>query len=173
MAGSLEFIKSVAESSSVTFVDITNCFSADYDVYVLSFADVDLAGAGDENMNIRLLDSGGSPISQNEYDYADLVLRYASSFTELNDTSSAEFTFGAGYVSAANMGAGGLIGYFYSPFNSSSYTFFHHQQSNSQGHSGQKYIGVHKSSEQITGIRIFVDNGTIERLGASVYGVKG
>ena len=172
MAGNLEFIKSVSSSSSVTSVDITSCFSADYDVYMLSFADVDLDGAGDENIDIRLLDSGGSAIFASEYDYAGLVLRYSSSFSEIKDTSATQFTYGAGYVSAANMGAGGLIGYFYNPFDSSSYTFFQHQQSNSQGHSGQKYIGVHKSAEQITGIQIRVDSGTIERLGASIYGVK-
>ena len=172
MATNLQFIKSVSSTASVTSVDITDCFNANYDVYMLSFADVDLAGAGDENINIRLLDSGGSPISQNEYDYADLILRYGSSFTEVRDTGQAEWVYGGGYVSAANVGSGGLIAYIYNPYDSSSYTFLQHQQANTAGHSGQKYIGVHKSAEQITGIRIYVDSGTIERLSASIYGVK-
>jgi len=172
MSTNLQFIKSVSSSSSVTSVDITSCFSADYDVYMLSFSDVDLAGAGDENIDIRLLDSGGSAISASEYDYAVLVLRYSSSFTETRDTGQAQFTFGAGYTTASNVGAGGLIAYFYNPYDSSSYTFTQHQQANTAGHSGQKYIGVHKSAEQITGIQIRVGNGTIERLSASMYGVK-
>ena len=172
MATNLEFIKSVSSSASVTSVDITNCFSDKYDVYMLSFADIDIDGAGDENIDIRLLDSGGSAISASEYDYAVWVLRYGSSFTETGATGQAAWVYGGGYVSAANVGSGGLIGYFYNPFDSSSYTFFQHQQSNSQGHSGQKYIGVHKSTEQITGIQIRVDSGTIERLSASIYGVK-
>ena len=172
MATNLEFIKSVSSSASVTSVDITNCFSDKYDVYMLSFADVDLDGAGDENIDIRLLDSGGSAISASEYDYAVLVLRYSSAFTETRATGQAQFTFGAGYVTASNIGAGGLIAYFYNPYDSSSYTFTQHQQSNSAGHSGQKYIGVHKSAEQITGLQIRVDSGTIERLSASIYGVK-
>jgi hypothetical protein len=172
MAGNLEFIKSVSSSSSVTSVDITSCFSADYDVYMLSFADIDIDGAGSENIDMRLLDSGGTAISASEYDYAGLVLRYSATFSEVRATSQAQFTYGAGYVSAADVGAGGLIAYFYNPYDSSSYTFTQHQQANSEGHSGQKYIGVHKSAEQITGIQIRVDSGTIERLSASVYGVK-
>ena len=172
MATNLEFIKSVSSSASVTSVDITDCFSANYDVYMLSFADLDINGAGAENIDIRLLDSGGSAISASEYDYAVLVLRYGSAFTETRATGQAQFTYGAGYVDAVIVGAGGLIAYFYNPYDSSSYTFTQHQQSNTSGHSGQKYIGVHKSAEQITGLQIRVDSGTIDRFSASIYGVK-
>jgi hypothetical protein len=174
MAGSLEFIKSVSSSSSVTSVDITSCFSADYDVYMLSFADIDIDGAGDENIDIRFLDSVGTAISAAEYDYADLFLRYNTTFSEVRGTSATQFTYGGGYLPASDIGAGGLIAYIYNPYDSSSYTFFQHQSvSIAAGAAGQKYIGVHKSAEQITGIQIRVDSGTIERLGASVYGVKG
>ena len=172
MATNLQFIKSVSSSSSVTSVDITDCFSADYDVYMLSFADIDIDGAGDENIDIRLLDSVGTAISASEYDYAGLVLRYSTTFSEVRATSDSQFLYGAGYVSASDVGAGGLIAYIYNPFDSSSYTFFQHQQANTAGASGFKYIGVHKSAEQITGIQIRVDSGTIERLSASIYGVK-
>jgi hypothetical protein len=172
MATNLEFIKSVSSSSSVTSVDITDCFSANYDVYMLSFADIDIDGAGDENIDIRLLDSVGTAISASEYDYAGLVLRYSTTFSEVRETSASQFLYGAGYVSASDVGAGGLIAYIYNPFDSSSYTFFQHQQANTAGASGFKYIGVHKSAEQITGIQIRVDSGTIERLSASIYGVK-
>jgi len=172
MATDLQFIKSVSSSSSVTSVDITDCFSANYDVYMLSFADIDIDGAGDENIDIRLLDSVGTAISASEYDYAGLVLRYSTTFSEVRETSASQFLYGAGYVSASDVGAGGLIAYIYNPYDSSSYTFLQHQQANSANHSGQKYIGVHKSAEQISGIQIRVDSGTIERLSASIYGVK-
>ena len=172
MATSLQFIKSVSSSASVTSVDITNCFSDKYDVYMLTFADIDINGAGAENIDIRLLDSGGSSISASEYDYAGLVLRYGSSFSEVRDTSASQFLYGAGYVDAVTVGAGGLIAYIYNPFDSSSYTFLQHQQANTASHSGQKYIGVHKSAEQITGLQIRVDSGTIDRFSASIYGVK-
>ena len=172
MATNLQFIKSVSSSASVTSVDITNCFSDKYDVYMLSFADIDIDGAGDENIDIRLLDSVGTAISASEYDYAGLVLRYSTTFSEVRATSASQFLYGAGYVSASDVGAGGLIAYIYNPYDSSSYTFLQHQQANSANHSGQKYIGVHKSAEQISGIQIRVDSGTIERLSASIYGVK-
>tara|TARA_B100000427_G_C15079803_1_gene407976 strand:+ start:24 stop:542 length:519 start_codon:yes stop_codon:yes gene_type:complete len=172
MATNLQFIKSVSSFDSVTSVDITDCFSNSYDVYMLSFADVDIDGAGDENIDIRFLDSGGSSITASEYAYAGLVLRYSAGFSEIKSTSTTAFTYGAGYVSDSNVGAGGLIAYIYNPYDSSSYTFLQHQQCNTAGHSGQKYIGVHTSAEQITGIQIRVDSGTIEKLSASMYGVK-
>ena len=36
MAGNLEFIKSVEVTTSTSSVDVTNCFSSDYDVYKIT-----------------------------------------------------------------------------------------------------------------------------------------
>lgn len=172
MTSSLEHIKSVSSTSSVTSVNITNCFSSDYEVYMLTVADIDLDGAGDENVDIRLLDSGGSVISASEYDWAQLILRTNAAFTENNNTSDTKFTYGVGYGPASDNGMLGTTNYFFSPDDSGSYTWMLGQTVTSATHNGHKYLGVHKSSEQITGIQILVDSGTIERLTANVYGLK-
>jgi len=170
MPTSFQFIKSVKTNNSVTSVDMTDVFTTKYDMYLLTFSELDINGAGAENIDLRLLDSSGSAITASEYDYASLQLRYGSSFTQDRATGQAQFLMGAGYVDATSVGAGSVVAYFYSPA-SASYTFFQHQQVNTSSHSGQKYIGVHKSAEVITGIQIRVDSGTIDRFGASMYGV--
>lgn len=170
----LQFIKNVASTSSVTSVDITDCFSAQYDVYKIVLADLDLDGAGDENIALRFLDSGGTVISAGEYDWASLFIYSHAGFSQVNGTSQAEFLYGMGYASASNNGSLGSIAYIYNPFDSSSFTYLTQQSSTAGGSGGQgnSGLGVHKSAEQLSGLRIFVDSGTIERLTASIYGVK-
>ena len=68
MPGNLELVKTVTGTSSAT-VDVTDCFSADYDVYKVTIYNKE-ALSGAFNQNLRLLDSGGTIISAAEYDYA-------------------------------------------------------------------------------------------------------
>jgi len=176
MATNLEFIKSVSSSASVTSVDITNCFSDNYDVYKLVLADLDIAGAGDENIAVRFLDSGGSVISASEYDYATYFMYSYAGYGEQKATGQTSLVFGMGYSSDRNDGSLGSFINIFNPYDSSSYTFTTQQSTTVTSSSvyaiSNKGIGVHKSAEQLSGVRIFVDSGTIERLGASIYGVK-
>ena len=173
MATNLQFIKSVSSSSSVTSVDITDCFSGKYDVYKLILADLDLAGAGDENIAVRFLDSSGSVISASEYDYATYFMYSYASFSQQKATAQTSLVYGMGYAPASNIGSVGSFIYIFNPYDSSSYTFTTQQSSTyTTGGIGNKGIGVHKSAEQLSGVQILVDSGTIERLGASIYGVN-
>lgn len=177
MATNLEFIKSVSSSASVTSVDITDCFSDKYDVYKLILADLDIAGAGDENIAVRFLDSGGSVISASEYDYATYFMYSYASYSDSNRaTGQTSLVYGMGYSSDRNDGSLGSFINIFNPYDSSSYTFTTQQSTTVTSSSvyaiSNKGIGVHKSAEQLSGVRIFVDSGTIERLGASIYGVK-
>ena len=79
MAGSLEFIKS-ASGTSVSTIDVTNCFSNTYDVYAFSIAKIVSTGSG--YINLRFLDSGGTVITTSNYDYANLIMLSYSSFLE-------------------------------------------------------------------------------------------
>ena len=54
MAGSLELVKTVTGTSSAA-VDVTDCFSADYDVYKVTIYNKE-ASSGAFNQNLRLLD---------------------------------------------------------------------------------------------------------------------
>jgi hypothetical protein len=171
MAGSLEFIKSVS-ASGVSILDATNVFSDKYDVYKLVLDEYDNTSAN-SNGQIRLLDSGGTVISSAEYDHARQNIRAYGSFTEVRGTNT---TF-MGYYSFGSTGVAvgdGIALYIFNPYNSSSYTFIASQGSgfsSGNGGFGYKGISVHKSAEQISGIRLQADTGTVD-LAYSVYGVK-
>jgi len=173
MAGSLEFIKSVNGSSNVTSFDVTDVFTANYDVYkVITTITTDT-----DNLQVpmRLLDSGGSEINQAEYDNAFLELRSSTTFAEgrvIGDTEIIRpMRTGAGSQSAGNN-----VIYFYNPFDSSSYTFLTIQATfwadDTPQLVGNKGITVHKSAETISGFKYFVSSNNITSHNVSVYGVK-
>jgi hypothetical protein len=172
MAGSLEFIKS-ASGTSVSSLDVTDCFSDKYDVYKITYDlnndTFNIVG------NLRFLDSGGSVISASEYDYAALNLNAAGTFVERRGTSQTSILRLT--TSNTNTDSAGFL-YIYNPYDSSSYTFVTFQNSalavpiGSAVEYGVKGIGVHKSAETISGINILVNSGNWNSIEVSVYGVK-
>jgi hypothetical protein len=168
MAGSLEFIKS-ATVSSVSSVSVTDCFSDKYDVYKIIFHSFEKQTSAD-NLGLRLIDSGGSIISDSEYDRALLQLQPDQAFTEVRHTNQTSL-FSVIYQSVNSVGAGSTI-YLFNPYDSSSYTFYINQSNSFDGKMvGRKHIGVHKVAEQTSGFNFFVSNGTFS-MDISVYGVK-
>lgn len=169
MATNLEFIKS-ASGTSVSSLSVTDCFSADYDVYYIDFVDLDLSSA--QNLQPRLIDNTSTVITGNEYDYASLLMRSYGAFSEEKTTNATVLGF-VSYDSSVN-GQGTSL-YIYNPYDSSSYTFIQWQSSShsiTTGGLGRKGIAVHKSAEQITGINFIPFSGTINNLTVNVYGVK-
>ena len=172
MAGNLELISSQTISASTSSIDFDNVFSAKYDVYKITTANISTVGTTNTDVDMRLLDSTGTVIDQAEYDYAEQILRTNSAFGERKATGATSLSqfFGGTDNHPESMGA---VAYVFNPFDSSSYTFFTSQVSYAVAtvYRGFKNIGVHKSAESCRGFRIFtsqnVDEGVI-----SVYGVK-
>jgi hypothetical protein len=168
--GNLEFIKS-ASGTSVSSLSITDCFSDKYDVYVLSIAKEH--SDTDGSIRLKFIDSGGSTISDLEYDSCLLNMGASYGFLENRYT-------GLGYINRAGVSGNtiaestGNITYIYNPYNSSSYTFTQMQDAGvvALGFFGGKGIGVHKSAEQLTGLVLEDSSGTFGFIEASVYGVK-
>ena len=73
MATNLEFIHQQDMSTSTSDISITNLFSDTYSSYFISTSGVQSSGFS--RFTMRLLDSGGSPITQTEYDVAVLFLQ--------------------------------------------------------------------------------------------------
>ena len=171
MATELQFIKS-ASGTSVSSLSVTDCFSDKYDVYKIVISKIDVSTTN--SSTIRLLDSGGSVISDLEYDIAEMDLTsYSSPYAENRGTGQNKGLLGyAGGTGTADMG--GFLTTVYNPNDSSSYTFYNGQSSmkGASGLAGAKYIGVHKSAEQITGINILPSAGTLDNITVNVYGVK-
>jgi hypothetical protein len=170
MAGSLEFIKS-ASGTSVTSLDISDCFSADYDVYQINLVQFDRGTAG--GAGIRLLDSVGTVITANEYDWAYMNMRSYSTFANTAATSDS-YIAGLAYSQTTSLDTTtGAVWNIFNPYDSSSYTFTKGQSSvmvDGYGVVSYKAIGVHKSAEQITGFQIYTNavsfNATVK-----VYGL--
>ena len=179
MATNLQFIKS-ASGTDVASVSVADCFNANYDVYMISITKWKYIGTSNAG-GMRFIDSGGSVISDSEYDFADLQMRNYASFQELKPSTFGSSTStsilvgqdtGSGNALELTTGFNAII---YNPFDSSSYTFTTFQDSSSQSSSAgivYKGIGVHKVAEQITGIN-FLNRGT-GNISATinVYGVK-
>ena len=172
MATNLEFIKS-ASGTSVSSLSVTDCFSADYDVYDITFNYAGNSVTG--YTEFRLLDSTGTEISAAEYDNASLMMRSYNTYIENRSTNS------TGHTLAYNQdfGLGGKLTIF-NPYDSSSYTFLLNQNAGGTTSGGQligwKGIMAHKVAETISGIKIFVSGGgsyDFNYIEVSVYGVKG
>jgi hypothetical protein len=169
MAGNLEFIKS-ASGTSVSTLEVTDCFSDKYDVYAFAITKVDATSDG--NIDLRFIDSGGSVISDAEYDYALLSLISYAGFGETKGTNGTKIE-NIMRVDTDTEKNGGSIHYIFNPYDSSSYTFYLGQSGGavaSSGLIGTKAIGVHKSAEQITGFQFLA--GSYDTLTVNVYGVK-
>ena len=172
--GNLEFIKSVEVTTSTSSVDVTNCFSADYDVYKITTNDFSTVGTTQTALDLRFLDSGGSVVSASNYDYAYLNMKAETTFAEVKATNSSFIDNFFGVPDQSPEGASSVT-YVFNPFSSSSYTFAINQSSRAEAGNfrGQKYIAVLKQAATMSGFRLFetftrpFDEGKI-----SVYGVN-
>lgn len=170
MATNLQFIKS-ASGSGVSSLSVTDCFSANYDVYEV-IATFDKSTTLSNWSSLRFINSGGV-VSTSSYDYASLTLLSYASYPEEKATSSTG-------ISRVNFLHTSLVGgdtkfTIYNPFDSSSYTStnFQNVSSTSTNMFGGKVIGVYKVAEQITGLNIVGDSAyTFDNIKVSIYGVK-
>jgi len=175
MATSLQFIKS-ASGSGVSSLDITDCFSADYDVYYLSITKIDQSSNGTFVYH-RLLDSSNVAISDSSYDQAISILSSnGGTFSEYKTISQSSGFGIAGYGMRDIEDGMGNSAYIFNPYDSSSYTFFTAQSSfilnAGTAMEGYKTISVLKSAEQCNGIQLNAGVGDFTNIKATVYGVK-
>jgi hypothetical protein len=176
MATNLELIKKVT-GTDVNSLDITDCFTSKYTVYKVTekTADYRTTGAGVIDLRHRFIDSGGSVITDSEYDSARLTMKAESSFDNDRFTS---LGYMYGTVLLGNYENAGSVNYVFNPNDSSSYTLMLGQGAGGYDTAnnrfrGTKQIAVHKSAEQITGLNIHSSNGSVNfDLTVSVYGVK-
>jgi len=168
MAGNLEFITS-ASGTSVAEVNVTNCFSADYDVYKIVINNFQTSSA--DNLAIRMINSSGTIVTDSNYDKATQVLRSYNTFQSDAFTNISNF-FQMGDNNANTNGIGETI-YIFNPFSSSSYTFLNQQEASviSAGFKGYKGIGVLKQAVSMTGISFYTNGTSTMDFNASIYGL--
>jgi len=168
--GNLEFIKS-ASGTSVSSLSVTDCFSADYDVYQVNISKVDTTNT--TWVSWSYLDSGGSEITSAIYDEAVLeMLSYAAYVESANTGLNNHLRAMRGTANSTDLG--GLTITIFNPYNSSSYTFSTVQSSgfvSGSGLFGAKGIYVLKQAATHTGIKVSTQLGTLDNITVKVYGL--
>jgi len=173
MSTELQFI-SRTEATGVTSVSITDCFTFDYEVFVINIEDMIFSSRN--AINLRFIDNSGSVISDAEYDRAQLQLRNDSSFSETNATGETSLSS----ITSSSGGSdefGGTWIQVYNPNISSAFTFVTCQSSAyydivTGDLLGYKYVGVHKNAETLKGFQLLHAGGVnFEPIKVNVFGV--
>ena len=112
----LRLINETEVTSGVSTVNVTDIFSADFDIYKVDISD--MAGAN-SYWYLRLINSSGSVITTS-YDNATLLMRSNNTFVEYIGTNTASM-WATSNISYSDGNSG--VFYFFNPFSSSSYTF--------------------------------------------------
>lgn len=160
MATNLEFIKRV-EATSVTELDITDIFSANYDVYYVT---IDFDRNNTQANIIRLLDNTGTVINTG-YQYGVQQANLGGNTgSERKSSSDVRIV----WLSYDQYGSGSF--YVYNPFSSSSHTLI-------SGNSiGGNYLwlghGSLKATTSCTGLKFDANGATYNDIIVTVYGVK-
>lgn len=174
MATNLQLIKSAELTTPASTFKITDCFNDNYDVFkiVVNTMSVDTAVL---YASLRLVDNTNTTISTASYDWAYLNMRMWTSFQQIstpNTTYIGDFNTDSRNTSDSQ----GSVWYIYNPTDTSSYTFAINQNVwHNTGTGGQSFkgIGVLKTTDNITGIEIFLSGaGNIDEAKLSIYGVK-
>jgi len=168
----LRLINETQITSSVSSVNITDVFSADFDIYKITTNGIEDT-TNTPNLIIRFINSSGSVISASNYDYAYLNMRGEVAFAENRGTNQSYIRGFFGFSNATY--SQGSVSYIFNPYSSSSYTFALSQFSSYEAAVRSiKNIGVLKQTASMTGFQLFdldstdFSEGTIRTYGLRV-----
>ena len=93
LGGSLELIASHTVSGVESSINFTDIQGANYDVHFLTILNYETNGGGNELVQIRLSNDGGSSYESSNYQNAQQVCATGGTFTELKSTSDTGLQF--------------------------------------------------------------------------------
>lgn len=168
---SLRLLNQTEITSSVSSVNITDVFSADFDIYCYTITNFS-SSSNATTTRTRFINSSGSVITSSDYDYAFQNLFSNQSPSEPKSTSADNIT---GFIdSTVNDLSAGVVTWIFNPFNSSHYTFGLSQAMSTQNQRAKKAIGLLHQKVSITGFQLYItagdnlDAGTIRTYGLRV-----
>jgi len=167
----LRLINETEITSSVSSVDVTDVFSADFDIYKIVTNGIEDT-TDTPNLILRFINSSGSVVTASNYDYAYLNMRADASFPENTGTNQSYIRGFFGFSNATY--SQGSVSYIFNPFSSSSYTFALSQFSSYQSALRSiKNIGVLKQTASITGFQLFdLDSTDFSEGVIKTYGLR-
>ena len=166
-------IKEVTADGTAATLDITNIFSADYDIYKITSTSHQNSDTH-TGLHLRFIDSGGSVITAGDYDYGRVRLKTDNNTLHERLENQSRITNQFGLADLHPEGST-TVTYVFNPFNSSTYTFT--TEETLWTYTGQiemrKGIGVLTQTASMTGIRAYLDANTItNKTKIRVYGIK-
>ena len=166
----LRLINQTDITSDVSSVNVTDVFSADFDIYKITIDNASL-NTSSTDLRYRFINASGSVVSASNYDSAFLVLNSGSAFGEERETNTTH-TEGISYLDTAP-DSSSVVSYIFNPYSSSSYTFLTSQASTHSGrYYGHKGIAVLKQASSITGINVLASSNSIASGVIRTYGLR-
>jgi len=165
----LRFIDKTS-ASSVSSISLTDCFSADFDVYKIHV----VMDGTTTNKDIRLqyINSSGAIDTTANYSIGAMFMSSYTNFIELRYNSQSSHL-----VTGYNYDGGTGIEYtIFNPYSSSLYTGLISQSSGAYNSSGVKMVGttavgLHLGKTSMTGINIIPSASTLKDIEVKVYGI--
>jgi len=154
-------------ASSVSSVDVTDVFSADFDIYKISVVG-DFTNTN-QIINARFINSSGSVVTASNYNYAILSMESGNLFVE--DRNQNQNYMRRMVYSHTGVDFGFVL-YIFNPYSSSSYSFLLSQGTGAPSGKGtsNKGIAVLKQTASMTGIRFY--NVDFTDISVKCYGLR-
>ena len=166
----LRLINETTVTSAVRTVEITDVFSANFDIYkivgVTNFT-------AEEYIDMRLINSSGSVVSASNYDNAGLLMKSDATNDENRNinVTKAQYLSYAGDVVAE---AGSFVTWVFNPYSSSSHTFLLSQggAKRTANTLTTKAISILKQTSSITGFQLYPNTSNVDNASIKTYGLR-
>lgn len=168
MSSSLRLINTTTVSSTVASVNVENVFSSDFDIYMITYGNA----TSDNNsidINLRYIDAGGGIVSTSDYDQAWLRMRQ-SGFNQNRIVGQSYIFFGQ----LAGALGGSALGYVFSPFKNTCYTWHQFEGSGFSGSEDRAFKGVAvlKEYTSLTGFQLYAGANNITSATIRTFGMR-
>jgi len=167
----LRLINETEITSSVSSVNVTDVFSADFDIYKIVTNGIEDT-TNTPSLHIRFINSSGSVISASNYNYAYLNMPSDTAFAEFRATNQSYIRGVFGFSNATH--SQGSVTYIFNPYLATSYTFGLSQfGSYTTAFRSIKNIGVLKQTASMTGFQVFdIDSTDFSEGVIKTYGLR-
>jgi|TARA_B100000029_G_scaffold214955_1_gene212817 hypothetical protein len=170
----LRLINETLVTSDVSFVNITDLFSSDYDVYQITFSEVDTDTTA--YIYMRLINTAGSVITSSNYDYGYSLPDSTVGAATSNNTGQTSF-LNINYFSNVLAESGVNTITLFNPYSTSSYTYMMNEGAGffSSRMNAIKYIGLFDTLDSIGGVQFSVAGNSsynISKAKIRTYGLR-
>ena len=170
---SLRLLNETTVGSSVSNVKITDVFSADFDIYKITFNGTDTSA--DTDIDLQFVTAGGTTIrNSSDYKYGFVRNNSNSAMTQVKSDGNSKFLDFMGKGGNDSGESCDVTTYIFNPFSSDSYTYCITQSANAIVAIFQaiKGSGVFEELVSITGFQVNINSGTTTGGVIRTYGLR-